>query len=128
MDLVLIFFIVTAVLSLKLIDLTRKPKKISLVFAIGGLLGSIIGYAIKCIPIKYTPMIWEKPLDRPNVPTLEKLIIINFSWGDWLIVFIIVVIFLSIAQLYEEKQAMLHHQRKRPKRNAGGSSGSERYK
>ena len=33
----------------------------------------------------------------------EKFIIINLSCGEWLIVLIIVLIFLSIAQLYEEK-------------------------
>jgi L-cystine uptake protein TcyP (sodium:dicarboxylate symporter family) len=99
-----IFFIVTAILSLILaiycIYSTRK-QKISLVFAIGGLLGSITGYAIK-----YIPTIWEKPFDRPT-PAYEKLIIINLSYGEWLIVLIIVLIFLSIAKLYEEKQAML---------------------
>jgi L-cystine uptake protein TcyP (sodium:dicarboxylate symporter family) len=104
MDSLSIFFIVTAILSLILIIYsiysTRK-QKLSLVFAIGGLLGSIIGYAIK-----YIPTIWEKPLDRPNVPSYEKLIIINLSYGEWLIVLIIVLIFLSISKLYEEKQAM----------------------
>jgi len=63
-------------------------------------MGSIIGYAIK-----YIPKIWEKPLDSPNVPSYEKLIIINLSYGEWLIVLIIVLIFLSISKLYEEKQA-----------------------
>ena len=104
MDSLSIFFIVTAILSLILtiycIYSTRK-QKLSLVFAIGGLLGSIIGYAIK-----YIPTIWEKPFDRPT-PAYERLIIINLSYGEWLIVLIIVLIFLSIAKLYEEKQAML---------------------
>ena len=103
MDSLSIFFIATTILSLILIIysiyLTRK-QKLSLVFAIGGLLGSIIGYAIK-----YIPTIWEKPLDNPNVPSYEKLIIINLSYGEWLIVLIIVLIFLSISKLYEEKQA-----------------------
>jgi L-cystine uptake protein TcyP (sodium:dicarboxylate symporter family) len=103
MDSLSIFFIVTAILSLILIIYsiysTRK-QKLSLVFAIGGLLGSIMGYAIK-----YIPTIWEKPLDRP-VPSYEKLIIINLSYGEWLMVLIIVLIFLSISKLYEEKQAM----------------------
>ena len=103
MDALSIFFIVTAILSLILIIYsiysTRK-QKLSLVFAIGGLLGSIMGYAIK-----YIPTIWEKPLDNPNVPSYEKLIIINLSYGEWLIVLIIVLIFLSISKLHEEKQA-----------------------
>ena len=97
-----IFFIVTAILSLILtihsIYSTRK-QKLSLVFAIGGLLGSIMGYAIK-----YIPTIWEKPLDSPNAPTYEKFIIINLSYGEWLMVLIVVLIFLSISKLYEEKQ------------------------
>ena len=97
MDLLSIFFIVTTILSLILINLTRK-QRLSLVFAIGGLLGSIIGYAIK-----YIPTIWERPLDRPNVPAYEKFIIINLSLGEWLMVLIIVLIFLSISKLYEEK-------------------------
>jgi len=62
-------------------------------------LGSIMGYAIK-----YIPTIWEKPLDSPNVPTYEKFIVINLSYGEWLMVLIIVLIFLSISKLYEEKQ------------------------
>jgi L-cystine uptake protein TcyP (sodium:dicarboxylate symporter family) len=103
MDSLSIFFIVAAILSLVLIIYsiysTRK-QKLSLVFAIGGLLGSIIGYAIK-----YIPTIWEKPFDRP-VPSYEKLIIINLSYGEWLIVLIIVLIFLSISKLHEEKQAI----------------------
>jgi hypothetical protein len=97
MDLLSIFFIVTTILSLIMINLTRK-QRLSLVFAIGGLLGSIIGYAIK-----YIPTIWERPLDRPNVPAYEKFIIINLSLGEWLMVLIIVLIFLSISKLYEEK-------------------------
>lgn len=104
MDSLSIFFIVSAILSLILVIYsiysTRK-QKLSLVFAIGGLLGSIMGYAIK-----YIPTIWEKPLDRP-VPSYEKLIIINLSYGEWLIVLIIVLISLSISKFYEEKQVML---------------------
>ena len=64
-------------------------------------MGSIIGYAIK-----YIPAIWERPLDRPNVPTYEKFIIINLSYGEWLMVLIITLIGLSILKLYEEKQAI----------------------
>jgi L-cystine uptake protein TcyP (sodium:dicarboxylate symporter family) len=101
MDSLSIFFIVTAILSLILIIYsiysTRK-QKLSLVFAIGGLLGSIIGYAIK-----YIPTMWEKPLDSSNVPRYEKFIIINLSYGGWLMVLIIVLIFLSISKLYEER-------------------------
>ena len=103
MDSLSIFFIVTAILSLILtiycIYSTRK-QKLSLVFAIGGLLGSIIGYAIK-----YIPTIWEKPFDRPT-PSYERFIIINLSYGEWLMVLIIVLICLSILKLYEEKQAI----------------------
>jgi hypothetical protein len=105
MDSLTIFFIVAAILSLILaiyfIYSTRR-QRLSLVFAIGGLLCSIIGYAIK-----YIPTIWEKPLDRANVPSYEKFIIINLSYGEWLMVLIIVLIFLSISKLHEEKQAML---------------------
>lgn len=101
MDLLSIFFIVTAILSSILaiycIYSTRR-QKLSLIFAIGGLLGSIIGYAIK-----YIPTIWEKPFDRPT-PSYERLIIINLSYGQWLMLLIIVLIFLSISKLYEEKQ------------------------
>lgn len=101
MDLVSIFFIVTAILSSILaiycIYSTRR-QKLSLIFAIGGLLGSIMGYAIK-----YIPTIWEKPFDRPT-SSYERLIIINLSYGQWLMLLIIVLIFLSISKLYEEKQ------------------------
>lgn len=61
-------------------------------------MGSIVGYAIK-----YIPTIWEKPFDRPT-PSYERLIIINLSYGQWLMLLIIVLIFLSISKLYEEKQ------------------------
>jgi L-cystine uptake protein TcyP (sodium:dicarboxylate symporter family) len=101
MDLLSIFFIVTAILSLILIIYSiysKKKQKLSLVFAIGGLLGSIIGYAVK-----YVPTIWEKPLDRP-VPSYEKLIIINLSYGEWFMILVITLIGLSILKLYEEKQ------------------------
>ena len=104
MDSLSIFFIVTAILSLMLIIYniySKRKQKLSLFFAIGGLLGSIIGYAIK-----YIPMMWEKPIDRPNVPNVERLIIINLSYGDWLIVLIIVLIGLSILKLYEEKHPL----------------------
>ena len=63
-------------------------------------MGSIIGYAIK-----YIPTIWEKPFDRPT-PSYERFIIINLSYGEWLMVLIIVLICLSILKLYEEKQAI----------------------
>jgi L-cystine uptake protein TcyP (sodium:dicarboxylate symporter family) len=103
MDSLLIFFIVTAILSLILaiysIYSTRK-QKLPLVFAIGGLLGSIIGYVIK-----YIPTIWERPYDRPT-PTYERFIVINLSYGEWLMVLIITLICLSILKLYEEKQAI----------------------
>ena len=103
MDSLSIFFIVTSILSLILIIysiyLTRK-QKLSLVFAIGGLLGSIIGYAIK-----YIPTIWERPSERP-IPPYEKMITINLSMGEWLMFFIIILICLSILKLYEEKQAI----------------------
>ncbi len=89
MDSLSIFFIVTTIFSLILtiysIYLTRKQKfvmrisnnehsrKLSLVFAIGGLLGSIIGYAIK-----YIPTIWERPFERPNlIPPYETMITIR---------------------------------------------------
>ena len=100
MDLLSIFFIVTAILSLILIGYSiysARKQKLSLVFAIGGFLGSILGYAVKSIPA-----VWEKPLDR-HVPSYEKLIIINLSYGEWLMVLIIILIFLSILKLYEEK-------------------------
>ncbi len=101
MDSLSIFFIVTGVLSLILIGYsvssTRK-QKLSLVFAIGGFLGSILGYTTK-----YASGVWEKPFDRP-VPSYEKLIIINLSYGEWLMVLIITLIGLSILKLYEEKQ------------------------
>ena len=102
MDSSSIFFIVTAILSLILIIYSiysKRKQKLSLVFAIGGLLGSIIGgYAIR-----YIPTIWEKPYDRPNVPTYEKLIIINLSTGEWLVILVITLIGLSILKLYEER-------------------------
>lgn len=101
MDSLSIFFIVTAILSSILaiycIYSTRK-QKLSLIFAIGGLFGSIVGYAVK-----YIPTIWEKPFDRPT-PSYERLIIINLSYGQWLMLLIIVLIFLLISKLYEEKQ------------------------
>ena len=103
MDSLSIFFIVTAILSLILTiysTYSTRKQKLSLVFAIGGLLGSIIGYAIK-----YIPTIWEKPFDKPT-PSYEKLIMINLSYGEWLIVLIITLICLSILKLYEEKQAI----------------------
>ena len=103
MDSLSIFFITTAILSLILTVYSiysAREQKLSLVFAIGGLLGSIIGYAVK-----YIPAIWEKPLDRPT-PSYEKLIVINLSYGEWLMVLIITLIGLSILKLYEEKQAI----------------------
>jgi L-cystine uptake protein TcyP (sodium:dicarboxylate symporter family) len=103
MDSLSIFFIVTAILSMILaiycIYSTRK-QKLSLIFAIGGLLGSITGYAIK-----YIPTIWEKPYDRPT-PPYERFIVVNLSYGEWLMVLIITLICLSILKLYEEKQAI----------------------
>jgi L-cystine uptake protein TcyP (sodium:dicarboxylate symporter family) len=104
MDSLSIFFIVTAILSLILTiysTYSTRKQKLSLVFAIGGLLGSITGYAIK-----YIPTIWEKPFDRPTVPAYEKFIIINLSYGQWLMFLIIVLICLSILKLYEEKQSI----------------------
>ena len=104
MDSLSIFFIVTAILSLFLIIYciySKKKQKLSLVFAIGGLLGSILGYVIK-----YIPAIWEKPFDRPNVPTVERLIIINLSYGEWLMVLIITLIGLSVLKLYEENHPL----------------------
>ncbi len=102
MDSLSIFFILASILSLGLIIYSiylKQKQKLSLVFAIGGLLCSIIGaYAIK-----YIPTIWEKPFDRPNVPSYEKLIIINLSTGEWLVVLIITLIGLSILKIYEEK-------------------------
>ena len=103
MDSLSIFFIVTAILSLILTiysTYSTRKQKLSLVFAIGGLLGSITGYAIK-----YIPAIWEKPFDRPT-PPYERFIVVNLSYGEWLMVLIIVLMFLSISKLYEEKQAM----------------------
>ncbi len=103
MDSLSIFFIATAILSLILTVYSiysARKQKLSLVFAIGGLLGSIIGYAVK-----YIPAIWEKPFDRPT-PAYEKLIIINLSYGEWLMVLIITLICLSVLKLYEEKQAI----------------------
>ncbi len=101
MDSVLIFFIVTAILSLTLIGYSiysARKQRLSLIFAIGGFLGSILGYAVE-----YIPAVWERPFDRP-VPSYEKLIIINLSYGEWLMVLIITLMFLSISKLYEEKQ------------------------
>lgn len=103
MDSLSIFFIVTAISSLILAIYciySKRKQKLSLVFAIGGLLGSIIGYAIK-----YIPTIWEKPLDR-TTPSYERLIIINLSYGEWLMILIITLICLSLLKLYEEKQAI----------------------
>ncbi len=100
MDLVSIFFIITAILSLILMGYYAyfaKKQKLSLIFVIGGLLGSILGYTAK-----YASGICEKPFDRP-VPSYEKLIVINLSYGDWLMVLIITLIGLSILKLYEEK-------------------------
>jgi L-cystine uptake protein TcyP (sodium:dicarboxylate symporter family) len=102
MDSLSIFFIVTAILSLILTIYSiysTKRQRLSLVFAIGGLLGSIIGYVIK-----YIPAIWEKPFDRPT-PSYERFIVINLSYGEWLMVLIITLICLSILKLYEEKQS-----------------------
>lgn len=64
-------------------------------------MGSILGYAIE-----YIPATWKKPSNR-SVPSYEKLIITNLSYGEWLMILIITLIFLSISKLYEEKQAML---------------------
>ena len=103
MDSLSIFFIVTAILSLILIGYSiysARKQKLSLVFAIGGFLGSILGYTTK-----YAPGVWEKPFDRPT-PSYEKLIIINLSYGEWRMVLIITLIGLSILKLYEEKQAI----------------------
>ena len=101
MDSLSIFFIATAILSLILTGYSiyfPRKQRLSLVFAIGGLLGSIIGYAIK-----YIPTIWEKPFDRPT-PSYERFIIVNLSYGEWLMVLIVTLIGLSILKLYEEKQ------------------------
>ena len=103
MDSLSIFFIATAILSLILTIYSiysARKQKLSLVFAIGGLLGSITGYAIK-----YIPAIWEKPFDRPT-PPYERFIVVNLSYGEWLMVLIITLICLSILKLYEEKQAI----------------------
>ena len=110
MDLLSIFFIGTTILSLILTiysiysirtSTNGHSRKLALVFAIGGLLGSLIGYAIK-----YIPTIWERPSERP-IPPYEKMITINLSMGEWLMVLIIILICLSILKLYEEKQATL---------------------
>ena len=104
MDSLSIFFIVTAILSLILIGYSiysARKQKSSLVLAIGGFLGSILGYAVK-----YIPAVWEKPFDRP-VPSYEKLIVINLSYGEWLMVLIITFILLSILKLYEERQEII---------------------
>lgn len=100
MDSLSIFFIATAILSLVLTGYSiysSRKQKLSFVFAIGGFLGSILGYAVK-----YVPAVWQKPLETP-VPSYEKLVIINLSYGEWLMVLIITLIFLSIVKLYEEK-------------------------
>ncbi len=103
MDSISIFFVITAILSLILIGYSiysAREQKLSLIFAIGGLLCSIMGYAAENIPA-----VWEKPLDRP-VSSFERLIIINLSYGEWLMVLIVTLLFLSVWKLYEEKHGI----------------------